>query len=72
MRQKKDKMDANLIVLVFRHPETNKLASIVSDGTKHAVYGYNGRQFVTSVGRGISAMERAGYKYDAEETQRAW
>lgn len=72
MRQKKNKMTTKLIVLVFRHPETERLASLVSDGTKHAVYGYKGRRFVTSIARGLAAIENAGYEYDAEETQKTW
>lgn len=40
-------------------------ASLVTDGTKIAVYGARGRVFYTSMAAAIAAIERKGYRLKA-------
>ena len=63
MEQKKSTTEA--VGLTFR--KGGQVATVVTNGTCHAVYTSAGRTFAPSLHAGISKLEAQGYKLSIEE-----
>lgn len=63
MKQKQSTTEA--VGLTFR--KAGQVATVVSNGSCHAVYTSAGRTFVPSLHAGIAKLEAQGYKLSIEE-----